>query len=255
MEVTQLQHPSALMGDSSHARQVVDYHSANSLAGRLRNVFQRFFPTSESFGPRKQYGIQEHGVIALTGFQRHQIQHPWFALELEPQSVGQEHQRSQRYGLRAGSGYKTLECFPEAISIGGQRQGGAPSRQLAKRETVLEDPAKDCGRVAMNWATTFLRPNGPCTSALHTLSAAPSKPANSCSTTGGFRMFEVHACELTHKTAGFPRKNAALPHSPSTEFLYPSPECRSQIGSGGKMIIQRHHKSAFCNRCKDSSRY
>ncbi len=210
MEVTQLQHPSALMGDSSHARQVVDYHSANSLAGRLRNVFQRFFPTSESFGPRKQYGIQEHGVIALTGFQRHQIQHPWFALELEPQSVGQEHQRSQRYGLRAGSGYKTLECFPEAISIGGQRQGGAPSRQLAKRETVLEDPAKDCGRVAMNWATTF------------------------------FRMFEVHACELTHKTAGFPRKNAALPHSPSTEFLYPSPECNHlDLPCTSRLLVRR----------------
>jgi hypothetical protein len=224
--VTQLQHPAALSGHPSHSREVVDYHSANAPAGRSRNVSQGFLPTCECFAPRNQHGIQEHSLMPLTGFQRHQIQYPWFALELEPQSIGQEHQRSRWQTLWAGSGYKTLECFPEAIPIRGQRHSGAPRCQLAKRETVLEDAAKDCGRAAMNRTTSLLRPNRPRTFAGQTLSAAASKTTNSRSTTGGFRMLGVHACELTHKTAGFPRQNGPFPHSPSTEFLYPSPECR-----------------------------
>src|SRR3989442_14295920 len=77
----------------------------------------------------------------------------------------------------------------------------------------------------MRWPPPLSRAHPPGVVALHTLAAPLTKPSNRSATTGGFRMFGVHACELPQPPACCPTRKRPSPCQTSTEFLYPSPIC------------------------------
>ena len=77
----------------------------------------------------------------------------------------------------------------------------------------------------MRWPPPLSRAHPPGVVALHTLAAPRTKPSNRSATTGGFRMFGVHACEVPQPPVCCPRENRPSRRRTSTEFLYPSPSC------------------------------
>ena len=92
-------------------------------------------------------------------------------------------------------------------------------------EAVHEHPVQDGCRRPMRWATSLLRADCPRVPALHALAPPRPKPPNPSATTGGFRMFGVHACELPQIPPYCPTGNPPSKSLASTEFLYPSPNC------------------------------
>src|SRR2546425_4702465 len=77
----------------------------------------------------------------------------------------------------------------------------------------------------MRWPPPLSRAHPPGVVALHTLAAPRTKPSNRSASTGGFRMFGVHACEVPQPPVCCPRGNRPSRRRTSTEFLYPSPNC------------------------------
>src|SRR5512134_3315947 len=61
--------------------------------------------------------------------------------------------------------------------------------------------------------------------AVRALPAPWTTPPNPSTTTRGFRMLGVHACELLRTQCCGQRGNPLSARSGSTEFLYPSPIC------------------------------
>src|ERR1043166_2906566 len=60
--------------------------------------------------------------------------------------------------------------------------------------------------------------------ALSALSTPGTKSAHPSSTTRGFRMLGIHACESLQPSTLPPRGKSSAPGSRSTEYLYPSPD-------------------------------
>ena len=223
--MAQLQHPPALLGELPPSWEVVDDHGLNAPRGLRRDGGQGLLPARSALLPRKQQGIEEGGVVAAAGLERRQVQDPRRCVELEPQTIGQEHERSTRNLLRAGAGDKPAQRPAEAIPIRRQRHARTLGEQLAEREAFHEHSAQDRRWRPMSRATALPRANRPRASALHALPTPWAKPSNPGTTTRGFRMLGVHACELLRTPCCGQRGNPPFARPESTEFLYPSPQC------------------------------
>src|SRR5437016_1215346 len=95
MEMAQLQHPLVLLSDLAHPRQIVDNQCPYTVPETRRDGRHGLLPARSTFLPRQQQWVEEGGVIASARLERGQVQDPRYCVELEPQAVGQQHERSR----------------------------------------------------------------------------------------------------------------------------------------------------------------
>src|SRR3984893_1429068 len=127
-------------------------------------------------------------MVATTGLERREVQHPRDAIELEPQPIGQEHQWATRYLLRTRPSDIAAQCLAEAIPVSGQCYARALCIELANGESVYQHSLQNQCRSSMGSTTALPWPNSPCAVALHALPSPWTKMPNRSATTRGFRM-------------------------------------------------------------------
>ena len=184
VEVTELGNPPVLTGQRSHPAEIVHDECLNARRDIGRECGKDSPPARRRFVPRKQHRIEEDGVLSATRFHRHEIQHPWVPIELEPEAIRQQHQWAggnahQRRRLR----HESLQDLSEAIAIRGKRDATTSRRELGEREAAHEDTVQQRRRVSVNGTATLPWPNPPRPSAGDTLPTSLSKPTNSSSAT------------------------------------------------------------------------
>lgn len=111
MEMAKLQHPATLVGDPAHAGKIVYDHGLDAARSLWRDRRDGLLPARSAFLSGEQQRIEECRAVAVARFKRRQVQDPWHSIELEPQAIGQEHERSCRNLLRTGSGNKSTQRF------------------------------------------------------------------------------------------------------------------------------------------------
>ena len=221
--MAQLQYPVPLAGEAPHPREIVGHHGLDPSRDLRRDCRQSLLPARSTLFSRQQQRVEKGSDIATARFERHQIKDPRHAVELEPQTIDQKHQGSLRNHLWTGLGDKAAQGLAKTIPIRWQRHARAPGEQLAECKTIYEDPMENGCWCPMSRATALPWANGPRVSALSALPSPRTKPTNWGTTTRGFRMLGVHACELAQIASCCPKKNLRFACSASTEFLYPSP--------------------------------
>ena len=210
MELTQLQHPTMLAGELAHPGQVVDGHCLNTLLCLPRNGRKDLAPSGGALLAREEHRVEEYSVVASARFQCRQIQYPRHAVELEPQSVGKQHQRPARDSLGTGSIDKTLERLAESIPQSRQGDPLTLAQELTERKAAPKHLVQNRRGRAVHRTPALLRTNRPRSLALHALSSSLPEAANVGSTTRGFRMFGLHTCELAPTPTHRPREKSPL---------------------------------------------
>src|SRR2546429_8777304 len=109
MEMAQPQYPLVLLSDLAHPRQIVDPQCPYTVPDTRRDGRHGLLPARSTFFPRQQQWVQEGGVIASARLERGQVQDPRYCVELEPQAIGQQHERSARELLWRGARGKTSQ--------------------------------------------------------------------------------------------------------------------------------------------------
>src|SRR2546426_9597221 len=142
-----------------------------------------------------------------------QLQHPPMLRGklLHSRQVIHDHRANSAHGLRRDSRHDLLPASSAFLALQYAMQKGR--RRPMRRPPPLS------------------RAHSPGVMALHALAAPLTKPSNRSATTGGFRMFGVHACELPQPPACCPTRKRPSPCQTSTEFLYPSPICDLKASS------------------------
>lgn len=136
--MAQLQHPPVLKGEPPHPGKVVYNQGLDAAHGVRRDGRQGLLPARSAFLSWEQQRIEEDGVVAPAGFERRQVQDPRHSVELEPQTIAQEHEGPTRNLLGTGSGDKPAQRLAEAIPIRRQRHTRALGEELAERKTIHE---------------------------------------------------------------------------------------------------------------------
>src|SRR2546422_11325355 len=187
-------------------------------------------PASSAFLALQQHGIQKGRVVAVARLEGRQVENPRHPVELEPQTVGKKHQGPTRNLLWSRPGNKPQQCLAKSIPIRRQLHSRSLGEQLWKGEALHQYAMQKGRRRPMRRPPPLSRAHSPGVMALHALAAPLTKPSNRSATTGGFRMFGVHACELPQPPACCPTRKRPSPCQTSTEFLYPSPICDLKPG-------------------------
>jgi hypothetical protein len=161
-------------------------------------------------------------------------------LKVKEESVGQQNQRTGRHFLGIWARNKPLKDLTESVAKVGQGNVGATLDQMTESVFLEENLIQDIRLHANSRTSPFLFADRPSSFACGTLTSSMTKPVYLRLTTGGFRMFWVHACELSHRLLDNQRENDSFGAFLSTEFLYPTPMCdlkssaffASQSGAG-----------------------
>lgn len=197
MEVAQLKHPAAALGEKVHTPKVVDDKSPNPCLRMRRNSGNNLFPPRRALLAGKEQGIEEESRMARAGLEGGQIQDPGLPCELEPKAIGQQDQRPAGDFLRTRPADKATQRLSKSITNGRQGQPCPPLGELTEHISVQEDLVEKRRRYSMPRAASPPGPGRPRSLAESTLATSRSESSNPGSATGGFRMFCIHTCELS----------------------------------------------------------
>jgi len=88
VEVAQLKHPTATVGEKLHATKIVDDESANPCLGLRRDSCKGMLPARSTLLACNEQGVEEESGFSGAWLERRQIQDPRLPLELKPQAIG-----------------------------------------------------------------------------------------------------------------------------------------------------------------------
>ena len=189
VEVAQLKHPAATVGEKLHATKIVDDESANPCLGLRRDSCKGMLPARSTLLACDEQGVEEEGGFSGAWLECGQIQDPGFACELEPKTIGQEDQRAAGDLVGTRTVHKAMQCLAESITKGWQGHACPPLGQLTQGVSVQQGLAENRQGHSMPGTASPLGPNRPGSLAQSALSAPRSESSNPSSATGGFRMF------------------------------------------------------------------
>lgn len=196
MEVTELQHPAILASQRLHAPEVVCHQGPNATLGLGCNSFKDLPPDHGVLPAREQEGVHKDSIILITGFKRHQIQHPREPSEAKPQPIDQQDQVSCGIISDSRAGQKAIQGLAEAVTeaLGCKTTATCVA---SKRVFPNQDPVQQVFGIAAMWPASFLSTYPPRPSTTAALFAPGTKTVKFGPTTGRFRVQGIHARELS----------------------------------------------------------
>ena len=189
VEVAQLKHPAATVGEKLHAAKIVDDESANPRLSQHRNSRKGLLPPRSALLACDEQGVEEEGGFSGAWLECGQIQDPGFPCELEPKTICQQDQWAARDPFWTRTVDKAKQRPAESITKGWQGHACPPLGQLTQGVSVQQGLAENRQGHSMPGTASPLGPNRPGSLAQSTLSAPTSESSNPSGATGGFRMF------------------------------------------------------------------
>lgn len=196
MKMAQLQDPAPACGERGDAPDLVGNQRSYALLHGDRNGADALRPVPDLFSTGKKQRIEENRTVLMTGFERHQIQHPRTTLEAKVEPVDQNSQWPWQLHS-PGAGYKTKHEPMKTVAQGPLRKTMVITCKVFQRPAIYQNGLQQAGRRSPRMTATPFLPNSPGTLAAAASTTARTEPIDFGPTTPRFRVQRFHARELT----------------------------------------------------------
>lgn len=196
MKMAQLQDPAFVHGQRGDAPNLVGHQSLNALLRSDRNGVDGLRPTTDLLPTRKKQRVQEESVVLMTGFQRHQIQHPRTSVETKVKPVDQKDQWPCWHTQGARSRHELVHSPTKTVTQGLRSKPSTWSKTL-QSSSLQQHCVQKSGRSTPTLAASFFSADAPRALAMAALTTPRAETINFDSTTGRFRVRRIHARELS----------------------------------------------------------
>lgn len=196
MKMTQLQTPTFVRGQRGDTPDLVGHQGMNALVHSDWNGVDGLRPKTDLLPTRKKQRVQEKSVVLMTGFQRHQIQHPGASVETKVKPVDQKDQWAYWHTQGARSRHELVHGPTKTVTQGLRSKPSTWSKTF-QRSSLQQHCVQKSGRGSPALAASFFSADTPRAFAMAALTTSRTKATNFGSTTGRFRVRRIHARELS----------------------------------------------------------
>lgn len=196
VKMTQLQDPAFVHGQGGDTPDLVGHQGPNTLVQSYRDGVDGFRPATDFFPTRKKQRVQKDRTVLVTGFQPHQIQDPGTSVETKVKPVDQKDQWPCWHTQGARSGHELVHSPTKTVTQGLRSKPSTWSKTL-QSSSLQQHCVQKSGRSTPTLAASFFSADAPRALAMAALTTPRAKTINFDSTTGRFRVRQIHARELS----------------------------------------------------------